>query len=202
MLGRGKASRIVSIDLSDAISVAYQKMEENPNWLGVQADLSSLPFDNAVFSIVYCEGVIQHTADSNGTVKQLMRLLQPQGLLIATHYGLPSSLAGRTTHRIREFLRWRLSKVDKHTLLFLSGCIAAVAHVPLIGRLWGRTIAITNPKMRNFKATWSCTYDSYGYHSYQRHISAAEFTSYLLNGDVKMEIIRQNGCEILARRVM
>jgi len=200
MLDRANVARLISLDLSDAISITYQKLESNSNWLGVQADLAALPFAAPVFSIVYCEGVIQHTADSPRAVRELIRVLQRDGLLIATHYGLPTSWRGQAVHCLRAGLRRRMSHLDRYTILFLSGCIAALAHVPILGRFWGRTAAVTNPRMQNFKATWSCTYDSYGYHSYQRHVSAAEFASYILNANSEMEIVWHNGCQLLAKR--
>jgi ubiquinone/menaquinone biosynthesis C-methylase UbiE len=199
ILNHGKASRLISLDLSEAINVAYKKLEHNPNWLGVQGDLTALPFVDKTFSFVYCEGVIQHTRDSRQTVTELVRVLKPGGKIIATHYGLPVTAKGRAVHRLREALRSRLTRLNQKKLLFVTGCLAAIAHLPVIGKLWGRTVAVTNPLMPNFNSSWSCTYDAYGSHSFQRHLSDAEFADYFKKIE-SIRIIRQNGTEILAER--
>ena len=62
---------VVSVDLSSAIEVVATKLRMRPNWVGVQADITALPFRSSQFDCVYCEGVIQHTRDSPGTVREL-----------------------------------------------------------------------------------------------------------------------------------
>ena len=198
LLDRAGASRVVSVDLSQAIAVTYQKLENNPNWLGIQGDLSGLPFGEPVFTFTYCEGVLANTQDSRAAVRQLLRVLRPGGWIVATHLSLPVSFAGRLAHWLRSVLRSRLSRLDHTTLLFVTGCLAAGAHIPLFGRLWGR--GMINPRMPQFKATWSNTYDYYGSHAFQRHISASEFASYFLV-DHNIKIVRQHGTEILARKL-
>ncbi len=200
ILNRGGAAKVVSIDLSQAIEVAYQKLQNNPNWLGIQGDLTALPFENQLFSFVYCEGVIQHTQNSESTVNELLRVLGKKGYIAATHYGLPSSRKEQIRFKLRNILRLYLSKLDKTTLLFVSGLLAVPAYIPVFGYFWGRTVAVINPRMPSFKSTWCCTYDNYGSHAYQRHISPSQFASYFQNNQ-NGTIVRQNGTEILAKKL-
>lgn len=171
------AAAVVSVDLSEAIGVAYRKLWQNPNWIGIQGDITVLPFANSYFEFVYCEGVIQHTRSSEATVKELVRVLAAGGQGIATHYGLPTTLKSRTQLALRNWLRARLSGLEFYKLLFVSGALATTAHIPLVGNVFGKTIAVKNPRMPTFKSTWSATYDTYGSHAYQRHFPLSEFVA-------------------------
>lgn len=200
ILDRGQAARVVGVDLSDAIDVAYRKLEQRPDWFGMRGDVARLPFAAASFSFVYCEGVIQHTIDSAATARELARVLRPGGLIAATHYSLPIGLKRRVIHGLREAIRGRLSRMERTRLLFASGCLAATAHLPLAGWFLGRTFAVANPRMPSFKATWSSTYDCYGYHSYQRHVDAAEFIGYFVH-QAGLRLVRNNGVDIVVERL-
>jgi ubiquinone/menaquinone biosynthesis C-methylase UbiE/uncharacterized protein YbaR (Trm112 family) len=165
------AAAVVSVDLSEAINVAYRKLWERPNWVGIQGDITALPFDGSFFAFVYCEGVIQHTWSSEAAIKELARVLAVGGNGVATHYTKPERLRQRAQLGLRNWLRGRLSRLEFFELLFVSGLLAGTAHVPLVGNLFGKTIAVKNPRMPTFKATWSATYDTYGGHAHQRHLS-------------------------------
>lgn len=169
------AAAVVSMDLSESINVAYRKLWQHSDWIGIQGDITALPFADSFFDFVYCEGVIQHTWSSQATVKELTRVLAVGGRGIATHYTLPESFKQRLQLNLRNWLRARLSGLDFFRLLFVSGILAAMAHIPLIGNFFGKTIAVKNPLMPNFKSTWSATYDTYGGHAYQRHLSMPDF---------------------------
>jgi ubiquinone/menaquinone biosynthesis C-methylase UbiE len=175
---QGGADAVVSVDLSDAINVAYRKLWERPNWIGIQGDIAALPFADSFFEFVYCEGVIQHTQSSQETVKELVRVLANGGQGVATHYTLPESLKLRAQLVLRNWLRARLSGLDFYKLLFASGVLASTAHIPVVGSFFGKTIALKNARMPTFKSTWCATYDAYGGHAYQRHPTMEEVLSY------------------------
>lgn len=199
ILTHGAAARVVSVELSDAIRVAADKLADDPRWLGVQGDVASLPFADGAFSFVYSEGVIHHTLDSRRTVHELLRVLGPGGLIVATHYTTPVSRAGRAVDALRRALRARLSTLDRARLLLLTGILAAVAHLPLLGRAWGRTVALTNPRHRTFRATWAHTYDAYGSHAFQRRLDPEAFAA-LFREVPGVTILRHRGGDIVARR--
>jgi ubiquinone/menaquinone biosynthesis C-methylase UbiE len=194
------AKSVVSIELSDAIEVAHKKLERNANWLGIQGDITALPFSEPCFNYIYCEGVIQHTRDSRLSVTELLRVLTPGGKGVATHYTLPRSLKSKMQLKIRNILRKRLSCLAPEKLLLLSGIFAAATHIPVLGSILNKTISVTNPRMPFLKATWSCTYDTYGSHAFQRHIQLDEFISYFLDGNVEADLSPDGG--ILFRKRM
>jgi ubiquinone/menaquinone biosynthesis C-methylase UbiE len=181
---------VVSIDLSSAIDVVARKLRMISNWVGVQGDITALPFESDQFDVVYCEGVIQHTRDSVATVRELCRVAKPAALVLACHYTLAPPLGAlrRFVRKARlayyEFLRSRLSRMERFKLLFLCGTFAALAYVPLLGRFirWSGT-ALHYDLMPDFKTTWTNTYDYYGQHAYQRFLVPEEFWSYFERAD-------------------
>jgi SAM-dependent methyltransferase len=199
ILGPGEAGTLVSVELSGAIAVASAKLADNPRWLGIQGDVAHLPFADGAFSFVYCEGVIHHCVDSRATVHELLRVLGPGGWIVATHYTTPESRAGRAVDALRRAIRARLSRLDRPSLLAVTGVLAALAHVPILGRAWGRTVAVANPRHRTFRATWSRTFDAYGSQSFQRRLAPDEFAA-LFREIPGVTIARHRGGDVVARR--
>lgn len=174
-----QGASVLSVDLSDAIAVVARKLRDQPRWFGVQGDVTMLPFDACQFEMVYCEGVIQHTRDSAQTVEELCRVLKPGGRILATHYERSRSLLGRVKLSFIERLRTRFNRWERFKLLFFTGILAAVAHVPLLGRLMTISgVAIRLPATPDFKTTWTNTYDNLGTHAFQRYIAPEEFAGY------------------------
>jgi SAM-dependent methyltransferase len=179
-----KPRGLVSVELSKSIDVVRHKLAHLPNWVGIRGDLTRLPLADETFDFVYCEGVIQHTRDSQIAVHELCRVLRTGGSISATHYGYQSPagsglkpIVRRAINRIFFHRRWeRLSKWDRDKLFLYCGVIAWLAHRPIIGPFLRRFgYAVYNPRMLTFKTTWSCTYDAVGTHTYSREISQHEF---------------------------
>lgn len=198
---------VVSVDLSAAIDVVSRKLRMHPNWVGVQGDVTALPFASDQFDMVYCEGVIQHTRDSVATTRELCRVVRPSGRVLAAHYTQRRArgLIRRAIRKVRQgyydFLRGRLSRMERFKLLFLCGVFAALAYVPLLGRFvrWSGT-ALYYDLMNDFKTTWTNTYDYYGTHAYQRVIPPEEFWSYF--DDAGAETVRRGEGWVVATKVL
>lgn len=194
-------AKVVSIDLSSAIDVVAAKLRMSPSWVGVQGDITHMPFADNQFDWVYCEGVIQHTQDSARTVEELCRVLQYGGTVLATHYSKPSRLFGRVKHAYMLGLRNRLCRWDRYRLLAFTGCLAALAYVPLLGRLVRMSgTAVYYDLMPDFRTTWTNTFDNHGSHRYQRYVTPAEFWSYFERTG-NMEQLFENGTIVVARKV-
>jgi len=199
ILEHGRAARLVSVELSHAIAVTAGKLAGDPRWLGVQGDVAQLPFAENTFSFVYCEGVIHHTSDSRRTVRELLRVLGPGGWIVATHYVTPDSRAGRAVDALRRALRAPLSRLPRAPLLLTTGILAALAHVPVLGRIWGRTVALTNPRHQTFRATWGHTFDAYGSQAFQRQLTPDAFAA-LFREVPGVVMVRHQGGDVVARR--
>jgi ubiquinone/menaquinone biosynthesis C-methylase UbiE len=193
-------AEVASVDLSSAIDVVARKLRLSPNWVGIQGDITALPLTGKQFDVVYCEGVIQHTRDSAETVKQLIRMLNAGGLILATHYHRPSRRLALIKHAYLTALRKRLSRLDRYKLLLVTGNLAALSYVPVIGRLVRLSgTAMYYDLMPDFETTWTNTFDRHGNHAYQRHVTPGEFWDYFEQaGDV--EAVLREGTVVIARR--
>jgi ubiquinone/menaquinone biosynthesis C-methylase UbiE len=188
-------AHIVSVDLSDAIDVVARKLRLERQWVGVQGDVTALPFAGNQFDLVYCEGVIQHTRDSFDAVRELCRVTRPDGRILATHYvRLPATSGLRRLKRkftlgYYEFLRKRLRRMERFRLLLWTGNLAALSYTPLLGRLLRRSgTAMYYDLMPDFRTTWTNTFDYYANHTFQRFIAPEEFWGYFERaGNVELE---------------
>jgi SAM-dependent methyltransferase len=197
MLQQG--AEVVSIDLSSAIDVVARKLRAVGGWCGAQGDITRLPLADGQFDVVYCEGVIQHTRDSAATVRELKRMLVPGGVVLATHYELPSRLRGKVKMRWTSLLRRRFEHMERYKLLFVTGALAALGSVPLLGRgvrLSGT--AFYSELMPDFRTTWTNTFDFYGNHAFQRHITPAQFWKYFEDAG-EFERLYEDGARVVAR---
>ena len=127
------AGAVVSaVDLSSAINSAARVPELRRARLA-QADIAHLPFPPASFEIVYCEGVLQHTAAIEPILEEFARVLEPGGILLATHYLSPQGLLRRARWTTQEWLRGRAQRIFRDWLFLASGLAAAAAFSPGIG---------------------------------------------------------------------
>ena len=196
-------SSVVSVDLSSAIEVVAHKLREKKEWVGVQADVMTLPFAKNQFDLIYCEGVIQHTKDSKATVQELCRAVRIGGMIMAAHYIIrpPKSIYQKIKRSITSpyyhFLRSRLSKLDRFSLLLFTGVVSALSYLPFFGFFLRRSGTVMYyDLMPDFKSTWTNTFDYYGNHSFQRIITEEEFESYFDISGIK--ILKSNAGNILA----
>ena len=191
---------VVSVDLSSAIDVVAGKLRGHPGWVGVQGDVTALPFADQQFERVYCEGVIQHTRDSARTVGELCRVLRPGGTLLVTHYALPRRLRSRMKGAYVAWLRRRLRRWDRYKLLLLTGNLTALGYLPLVGRVFrlsGTTVHYD--LMPDFKTSWTNTFDCFGPQAFQRHISPEEFHACVRKAGA--EIVHSEGTVVVATRL-
>ena len=183
-----QGATVVSIDLSSAIEVVAAKLRMQGSWFGVQGDITCLPFAEDVFDTIYCEGVIQHTRDSQLAVRELTRVLRPEGEVLAAHYirNEPTSAWGRWKRKLTlgfyESLRSRLSRMERFKLLLVTGNLAALGHTPGLKTLVRRSgLALYYDLMPAFRTTWTNTYDFYGNHAYQRFLTTEQFNQLFTN---------------------
>lgn len=167
-------AEVSAVDLSCAVQMAARLPELRKSRLA-RADIAHLPFPNSAFDIVYCEGVLQHTAAMEPVLAEFARVLATGGRLLATHYLKPRGTLRTIRWTLNECVRAGAQRLPRDWLFLASGLTAAVALTPGVGWLLRKTIAPSNPRMRTLKATWSTVYDSYGHHHFQRYLPHDQF---------------------------
>ena len=60
----------------------------------VKADICNLPFEDSSFDVVFCNHVLEHIADDQTAMKELYRVLKPNGMGI---FQVPQNLSRATT---------------------------------------------------------------------------------------------------------
>ncbi|GCD78589.1 hypothetical protein JCM31826_20710 [Thermaurantimonas aggregans] len=76
---------LYTFDLSSAIDANYEN-NRNEKTQFFQGDILNIPFENEVFDLVICLGVLQHTPSTEKAIHELWRVVKPGGKLIADHY--------------------------------------------------------------------------------------------------------------------
>jgi len=77
---------VTSMDLSSAVDANQENFPQNETHRIIQADIGELPFETQQYDAVFCLGVVQHTPDSEVTIKNLYEMVKPGGVLIFDHY--------------------------------------------------------------------------------------------------------------------
>jgi ubiquinone/menaquinone biosynthesis C-methylase UbiE len=74
-------ARVTAVDLTEtAVELARARLaDEGLSGVVRQADAEALPFPDGSFDIVYSWGVLHHTADTAGAIRETRRVLRPDG---------------------------------------------------------------------------------------------------------------------------
>ena len=78
---------IVSLDLGDAVEVAFQHTKDLPNVHIVQGDLLNPPVALHSFDVAFSVGVLHHLHDPRGGFERLVSLVKPGGIVACWVYG-------------------------------------------------------------------------------------------------------------------
>jgi len=116
--GMGRYSRVavslgaevVAFDLSDAILRMVEDAKREARLHLVQGDVLYPPFQENQFDIVFSQGVLHHTADTQQAFRRAASLVRHGGLLSVWVYGSPGSYRNFATNPLRPGREW-LSRI-------------------------------------------------------------------------------------------
>ena len=90
LMAEAGASEVVALDLSET-NVETTRMRAEQRGLNhvtaQQASLMEVPFEDETFDVVWSNGVLHHTGDTDGSLKEIARLLKPGGWMWLYLYG-------------------------------------------------------------------------------------------------------------------
>jgi len=75
-----------SFDFSNAVEANANNNGDQENLVLVQADIRKIPFPKASYDYVICLGVLQHTPNTEESIKSLWEMVRPGGALAVDHY--------------------------------------------------------------------------------------------------------------------
>jgi len=65
-----------------AKNLEYYSADINPNYADFQVDITNIPFADATFDYVICSHVLGHVPDEKKAVKEIFRVLKPNGVAL------------------------------------------------------------------------------------------------------------------------
>jgi ubiquinone/menaquinone biosynthesis C-methylase UbiE/uncharacterized protein YbaR (Trm112 family) len=174
---------LIGIDSSESVDAAFKKFRKNPRVLICQADILNLPLKENVMDHVYSIGVLHHTSDPRGGVREISRVLKQQGTASISVYGKGGYYDDQIVRLYRRFFAYSWRFFGHHMPLLYSRLIVTTTR-PL--ERFKRLKIIVKPILMYFPhiqlpdLKWSIldTFDSIT-PSYQKGISHYELYSYM-----------------------
>lgn len=97
---RGKAGRICGVDLDPRV-VDNPMLDE-----GRVADAGRIPYDDAMFDVVFADNVLEHLDEPETVFREVARVLKPGGIFIfktPNKYHYMPTISRMTPHRFHQF---------------------------------------------------------------------------------------------------
>ncbi len=116
MMAEAGASEVVALDLSRTnVETTLMRAQRRgcDNVVAQEASLLAVPLEDESFDVVWSNGVLHHTGDTDGSLKEITRLLRPGGWMWLYLYG-----SGGIYWHMVDWVRDTLAEVD------VSACIA------------------------------------------------------------------------------
>ena len=117
LINRFNPSKVFACDINED----HRKLYEGSKASFVCSDIASLPFEDNYFAFILCNGVAHHTPAPWKTIRELYRVLKPDGAIHISVYCFKNSLF----HWLVLFLRG-LAKL--YLLGLRDYCLAAIFH--------------------------------------------------------------------------
>lgn len=115
-------ARVFAVDISIAVDANYDNCGKFENYFVTQGDILKIPARPEQFDIVVCIGVIQHTPNSEDTMRALCSYVKPGGLLVIDHYTYGYAIT-LSRSLIRSFLIKRTSNFSMKFCKMMVSCL-------------------------------------------------------------------------------
>jgi len=116
MMAEAGAAEVVAVDLSTTnVETTRMRAQQRGlvNVVAREASLLDVPLEDESFDVVWSNGVLHHTGDTDGSLKEITRVLRPGGWMWLYLYG-----SGGIYWHMVDWVRETLAEVD------VSACIA------------------------------------------------------------------------------
>lgn len=162
-VARNKGATVIGIDYSIAADAAAKNFANDPNVCIVQADALKLPFPRDTFDAAFSIGVLHHTPNPSGGVKEAFRVLRSSGWLAIAVYGK----SGYYKYPNVQAWRWIFSALWPYfsyrpALIYTYVTVTLFSPISRLSRTLGRMVKIPFPFISLPDKNWSLldTFDS------------------------------------------
>jgi 2-polyprenyl-3-methyl-5-hydroxy-6-metoxy-1,4-benzoquinol methylase len=157
------AATVIGVDMNDAVDDAAQRCRAYDNIHIVQGNIFALPFRPAAFDVIWCNGVIHHTADAAGAHRSLAKHVRPGGILYVWVYParfnpfrlmrtvLRAARVHRWSPRALQLLASMMARMSLPMLVFYRAARAVPGLRPRSA--WGRR-SVRHRTLDELKLTW------------------------------------------------
>jgi uncharacterized protein YbaR (Trm112 family)/SAM-dependent methyltransferase len=180
------ASHVIALELSDCVDgIMRENLQGFDSVDIIQCSIDAPPIrSGSINGLVICNAAIQHTPSVKKTADALWRLVGPEGELSFSCYAkYPDDPVWMARHwLVNRPLRAILSRCSFETILAYSKLMAWLRAVPGIGVFLEKANFLVRGDVppgdyyqeRLYETTVLNTFDWYGSHKYQHHLSASE----------------------------
>lgn len=183
------ASHVIALELSDCVDgVTRENLRGVDNVDVIQCSIDAPPIKpNSINGLVICNAAIQHTPSVENTAKALWRMIGSEGELSFSCYArYPDDAVWMARYWLVYMpLRAILSRCSFETILAYAKLMARLRTVPGLGVFLEKANFLVRGDVpsgdyyqeRLYETTVLNTFDWYGSHKYQHHLSAKELAA-------------------------
>ncbi len=179
------ARRVIALELSHSVDgVMRANLSHLENVDIIQCNISTPPLrPDSLTDLVLCHNVIHHTQSVERTAQALFRIVRPGGEFVFNCYMRnDKGLLRKIRWSFYRFLRAILSGAPERVLRSYAWSMSRLVQLPVLGRALTLSCAAVSgdvppgpdQKKRRVLQTYLNTYDAYGSHTYQHHLSEHE----------------------------
>ena len=179
------AEHVIALELSHSVDgIIKQNLEGKDNVDVIQCSIDNIPLkDQAIEGFVTCYNVIQHTPSVEKTAKELWRITGKKGTFMFNCYTRTDEpFIQRLRYKYYKGVRAIVSHMPFWGRLTYARTMSVLRFIPLLGWLLEKSIMMVRgdipagPKWisRAYRAGVVNTFDYFGAHKYQAHLSFDE----------------------------
>lgn len=169
--------RVEAIDPNLSVLQAAKVHANSSNIRFTHASVSNLPFRDGSFDFVFSLGVLHHVPDTFAAIKDSIKMLKPNGvLLLYLYYSLDNrGFTYRLLFKLVNLLRSAISKMNNRTKGLLCDLIACLIYFPLASfagimkklpfpsaRVIGKKMPLSYYSSKSFKVMRNDALDRFG----------------------------------------
>jgi SAM-dependent methyltransferase len=193
-VGLTPGCRAVGVELSPGgVRATSARISTVPNARLVQGNILAMPFRTAVFDNAYSYGVVHHTIDPEGAVREIVRTLKPGGRLLIYVYedfarrGLLWQLALKSVNAVRRPISTMSPAGIRRVCAMIAPLVFATCTLPSRYFSWARRFPYPATQNPTIKSLIPDLYDRFAAPVEERYSEAGA-----------RALVEQAGCDVKA----